>query len=392
MANETYQDREFERVGEALASGGVESACAALADIFTQKKRFHELFDTRLMQTRHRVGLPVAGNTDLDKLAEPLRTQVEEGYLAACREVGQLLLDAGDLRGAWMYLRTAGETETMRAALELAEPNEENTEAIIEIALYEGVHVERGFGLLLEQYGTCNAITTFESAMHGRRREEQLLVAGMLVKWLHNELLENLLSTDDGGGERPVSDTAIRDLVAGHEDAFGEYTTHVDTSHLSSVVRFARIVEAPSILALALDLTEYGRRLHKNFQHEGDPPFGDYYPSHGLFFAAQLGQRVDEAVEYFRQRAEEAKVETETTAAVEVYIVLLARLRRWSEAVEAAASLLPPGIQTTGFAPPLIELSRSAGDYRRHNELCRERSDLLGFAVGEMEARRATAS
>jgi hypothetical protein len=304
-----------------------------------------------------------------------------------------MLLDAGDLRGAWMYLRTAGETAAMRAALEKAQPDEENTEAMIEIALYEGVHVARGFGLLLEQYGTCNAITTFESAMHGRRRDEQLLVAGMLVQWLHNELLENLLGTEfASGGERPAGDTAIRDLVAGHEDSFGEYTTHVDTSHLSSVVRFARIVEDPSILALALDLTEYGRRLHENFQHEGDPPFGDYYPSHGLFYAAQLGQRVDEAIEYFRRQAESANVEVDTTAAVEVYIVLLARLGRWPEAVEAAASMLPPGIQTTGFAPSLLELSRSAGDYRRHSEVCRERSDLLSFAVGEMEARQAGAS
>jgi hypothetical protein len=179
--------------------------------------------------------------------------------------------------------------------------------------------------------------------------------------------------------------TAIRDLLVGKEDIFGEYTTHIDVSHLSSVVRFARILEDTFTLALARDLTEYGRRLHKNFQQEGDRPFEDFYFSHGLFFAAQLGEEVAEAIEYFRRRAESADVQVETTAAVEVYIVLLARLGRWSEAIDATVSLIPPGIQTTGFAPSLLELSKTAGDYQKLTEVCRDRGDLLGFATGEMQ-------
>jgi hypothetical protein len=245
---------------------------------------------------------------------------------------------------------------------------------------------------VLEHYGTCNAITTYESALHGRKPEEQQLVAGMLVEWLHKELLENLSAELESDDRPPNEAGGIRNLVAGKEEMFGEYTTHIDTSHLSSVVRFARIVEDKSQLALALDLTEYGARLHKNLQQEHDPPFSDYYANHRLFFAAQIGQDVDQAVEHFRAEAEKSEVEVETTMAVEVYIVLLARIGRHREAIEATATLIPPDIQTTGFAPPLAELARAAGDYRRHLEVCRERGDLLGFALGEMEASRQVSS
>jgi hypothetical protein len=387
VSESVFDDNEFQKVQDAVESGGVEAACDALVEIFKSKKRYHELFDTRLLQTRQRLGLPVTAKSDLDDVPEERRNQVEEGYLDACREVGKMLLDEGDIRTAWMYLRTAGETGMMRAALERIEPDEMNTEAIVEAALYEGLHIERGFRLVLEHYGTCNAITTYESALHGRKLEDQRLVAGMLVEWLHNELLENLLSESDSG-DAPRQAGAIRNLVAGQEDAFGEYTTHIDTSHLSSVVRFARIVENESQLALALDLTEYGARLHKNLQQEHDPPFADYYAHHRLFYGAQIGENVDLAIDHFRTEAEKSEVEVETTMAVEVYVVLLARIGRWSEAIEAAVTLIPPGIQTTGFAPSLIELARSAGEYGRHSEVCRERGDLLGFAVGEMESRR----
>lgn len=393
MASESvFDDREFQQIRETVASAGADATCTALVEIFLAKKRYHELFDTRLLQTRQRLGLPIAGNSDLEDIPEPQRSEVEEGYLAACREVGKMLLDDGEIRTAWMYLRPAGETELMRAALERIEPDEANTEAIVEAALYEGLHIERGFRLVLEHYGTCNAITTYESALHGRKPEEQQLVAGMLVEWLHKELLENLSAELESDDRPPNEAGRIRNLVAGKEEMFGEYTTHIDTSHLSSVVRFARIVEDKSQLALALDLTEYGARLHKNLQQEHDPPFSDYYANHRLFFAAQIGQDVDQAVEHFRAEAEKSEVEVETTMAVEVYIVLLARIGRHREAIEATATLIPPDIQTTGFAPPLAELARAAGDYRRHLEVCRERGDLLGFALGEMEANRQVSS
>ena len=38
-------------------------------------------------------------------------------------------------------------------------------------------------------------------------------------------------------------------------------------------------------MELAWDLTEYGRRLGRQFQFAGEEPFVDAYPASGLFFA-----------------------------------------------------------------------------------------------------------
>ena len=119
-----------------------------------------------------------------------------------------------------------------------------------------------------------------------------------------------------------------------------------------------------------------------------------FYPSHGLFFAALLGQNVAEAVEYFRQRAEEAGAPADVSPAgtlpAEVYLALLARLARYDEALAAAARFVPPGTRTTGFAPNLMELSRRAGRFDRLIDLCEQRGDVVGFAAGLVERQLKT--
>ena len=101
-------DAAFEQIDRDLSAGGVEAVWQPLLDRFRREGRFHELFDARLSQVRGRLGLPLYASGELDRLPEPLRSQVEEGYLAACREVGGLLLQAGKLREACLYLRPAG--------------------------------------------------------------------------------------------------------------------------------------------------------------------------------------------------------------------------------------------------------------------------------------------
>jgi hypothetical protein len=106
------------------------------------------------------------------------------------------------------------------------------------------------------------------------------------------------------------------------------------------------------------------------------------YPSHGLFFAAQLGRQIDEAVAFFRSQADRANLDEQGTAAAEVYVVLLMRLKRFADAFEEHIRLMPAGVRTTGFAPTLLELARLAGVYDRLLAICRGRNDLLGFAAG----------
>lgn len=279
----------FDELQNRLAERGIESVFDALAERLKAEKKYHELFDVLLMRTRHALGLPVILTTSLDDLDEPLRTQVEEAYLAACREIGTLLLDDGKLREAWMYLRPVGDRALVAGALAKMEPSEENLQDLIEIGLHEGVAPALGYALVLKNYGTCNAITTFEGSLMNRSRADQQAAAALLLRHLHAELLGNVRAdVARQEGSEPKEQT-LAELVAERDWLFLDNNYHVDTTHLASVVRFARLLEDPEVLALAYDLTEYGRRLGKQFQFAGDEPFADVYPSHGLFFGAANG-------------------------------------------------------------------------------------------------------
>jgi hypothetical protein len=205
--------------------------------------------------------------------------------------------------------------------------------------------------------------------------------AELLVRHLYKELSRNLRGEIHRREGREAQETSLAGLVADREWLFSENNYHVDTTHLNSVVRIGQIVEDSTVLSLLADFCAYGLRLAKQFQFEGDAPFEKTYPSSLLFYNAQLGKQVDEALAFFRQRAETDDQLVIGTGAAEVYIVLLQRLGRWSEAIAASAKLLPPGTRTAGFAPTLLELSKQARDFATLKTLCRERGDLLNYAA-----------
>jgi hypothetical protein len=182
----------FDELQTAVAEQGVPAATARIAEQLLASEHYHELFDLRLLEARLRLGLPAILSKSLDDLEDPLRTQMEEEYLKACREVGHLFLRDGRVREAWMYLRPVGERSEVAAALEKLVPDEENTEQIIEIALHEGVCPRLGFELVLKNYGVCNAISMFDAQMHNRPKSDRQQVAGLLVRQLHGDLFRSL--------------------------------------------------------------------------------------------------------------------------------------------------------------------------------------------------------
>jgi hypothetical protein len=151
---------EFDQLDSALAAGGQEGALAEAARLLREQKKYHELFEVLKMQVRRRIGLPVLYSDSGDSLAEAQRTQLEEGLVASCREVGTLFLQDGRVREGWMYLRPVGDKAEAARLLAAIEPSEENTEDLIEVCLHEGIDIGRGFGLVLSSYGTCSSITT----------------------------------------------------------------------------------------------------------------------------------------------------------------------------------------------------------------------------------------
>lgn len=376
----------FDELTEVAAANGLKAATARLAQHLKSTEHYHELFDLRLLEARLDLGLPAILTKGLDDLEDPLRTQMEDRYLEACREVGYLLLADGRVREAWMYLRPVGDRSGVAAALEKLTPADDNTEQIIEVALYEGVHPRLGFELVLKNYGLCNAITTYDAQMQQRSRSERAEVASLLVRQIHGDLLRSLREYLEKKQGKPPQETTIAALVADRDWLFDDNEYHIDTSHLAAVVRFALVVDDPETLRLAADLTEYGRRLSAMFQYPGQEPFVDTYPAHALFFRALLGEQVDEALDFFRGRAEALADGDQGAWPAEVYVALLSRLGRLDEAFEAAAHFLA-GARTSGFAPSLLELAQRSGNYERLSEISRERGDLLGFMMSLAEQR-----
>lgn len=372
---------EFGALDAALSRGGAAELLAELQAKLRAEGRFHELFDALLLAARTRLGLPAFNLKTLDELPEPQRTQMEEAYLAACKEVGQLLLSRRQVREAWMYLRPVGDRAAVAQALRELAPFADDYEQVIEVALHEGVCPPLGFELVLEHYGVCNSITMYDSAMHQRPRHERQEVAGLLLRRVHRDLLANVQADIARQQGTAPAETTLAALVADRDWLFTSDNYHIDTSHLAAVVRFAVACTDRPTLELASDLTEYGRRLAPQFQYRQEEPFGDGYSAYGLFFAAQLGRRVDEAVEFFRQQVQAAEPARRARSA-EILVALWARIGKPAEAVAAAAEWLPPGTPTSGLAPSLVELIQQTGEFERWIALAASRNDPVGYAMG----------
>ncbi|HJN07945.1 MAG TPA: hypothetical protein QF564_04590 [Pirellulaceae bacterium] len=378
---------EFDRLEQELANTGVAGVLDQLVSQLREKKKYHELFEALKMRVRHGLGLPITYSESGDELDEPRRNGLEEGLIDACREVGMLLLRDGFAREGWMYMRPVGDRAAVAKELEKIEPTEESVEELIEVCLHEGVDPARGYSLVLEHFGTCNAITTYESSIARHPIPDQRTAAGLLVRHLHGELLSTVQAdiAQQEGTEPP--ETTLAELVAHRDWMFGEHSYHIDTTHLASTVRFSRILEDPELLRLALDLTAYGRRLSSQFQYQGDEPFGDIYPSTAFYLSALLGEGVDEAIAYFRNKVAALDTNEHGSQPMEAFVQLLDRVNRPSEAIDALIDFsAAPQQQDAQVVPILLELSEKMGDFEKVKDLCRKRGDVLGFASSLIQA------
>lgn len=375
-------ETEFDQLQESLESGGVDAALQRLAEQLRDQKKYHELFEALKMQVRHQIGLPLTYTEAGDDLDEATRTKLENGLLEACSEVGMALLREGSIREGWMYLRPVGNQAAVAEELKKIEANEDNLEELIEISLHEGVDPARGFALVLEHHGTCNSITTYESSIARQDKSAQQSAAALLVEHLHEELVATVKADiAQQQGEEPAENT-LGELVADRDWLFGEHSYHLDTTHLASTVRFSRVLEDEKLLRLAFDLTQYGRKLSKQFQYQGEAPFEDIYPSHGLFLGALLGENIDEAVDYFRTKADLLDPEAHGSGAIEAYVQLLDRLDRCDEAIDALLAFASKQPESASQVVPLIlDLAERTGDFSKLVSFCRDRDDLLGFAT-----------
>lgn len=346
-----------------LDRAGVDALLDRLIEDLRKEKDFPALYQALQMRLRRRLGLPLLTPTPTDRLDEELQRKLEVGLVEACKEVGTGLIRAGSIREGFLYLRPVGDRSLVRSELDRVTPDDENSEDLIEILLGEGIDVGRGMRLLIDRMGTCQGITAMESELAQRSREDQAAAATALVDNLHSELMATLSGEIAAKeGERPT-DKSLKGLAADRDWLFDDNNYHTDTTHLSAVVRFARVISDRQVLAKAIDLTYYGSALAPMLQYAGDEPFADQYPSHRLFFEALAGKRQDEAVRFFADKAEALRESNFGAYAAETLVDLLDRIGRPQEALAAYERFVDPRRPSLGIAPDLIELSRKAGNF-----------------------------
>jgi len=380
-------DSLFDQLEQQSTSGGVDAVLQHLITSLQQDKKHHELFEALKMQVRHRAGLPLLYGESGDDLDSKQRTLLEDGLLGACRQVGTGLLEDGRVSEGWMYMRPVGDMSAAREMINKIEVQDDNIDEMVEVLLQEGVDPARGFSVVLQNYGTCNAITTFESVMPQKGKADQRAVAQLLLRHVHQELFTNVKADVAGRQDSEPTATTLAELIAGQEGMFGEHSYHIDTTHLASTTRFSRILEDEESLRLALDLTQYGKELHEQFQYEGDEPFTDIYRDHAFYFQALLGENLDEALAYFKDRSDNVDTNQWGTVGIETYIDLLARVGKIEEAIAVTIEKTQPGQRTMGLAPSLLELCERSGNYSPLMDACRGSDDVLGFATGLMQAK-----
>jgi hypothetical protein len=382
----------FRQLKQAFLDGGLPVLLDALDDRLRDARRFHDLFKSRQMRIRHELGLPLLPDAGSDEATEHQREQLEEQLCDVCREIGTLLVRDGQIRDGWAYLRVLGDVELAAGILAEIRPNEDNVDALIEVLLHEGVDPSRGFAFVLDYYGTCNAVTMFEGISEQLTEQDRQAIADRLVTHLHTQLVDAVVAdVTQKEGVEPAPRT-LEALVKDREWLFADHACHVDTAHLAATMRAARCLDEENSLRLALDLTEYGKRLDQQYHHEGEEPFAEIHLSHALYFAARLGKNVEEAVEYFRDRAESLDVSQHGLFPMEVLMELLCRLGRYDEAVDALARFAERENVFGFVAQRMLPICCETGDYERFIDLCSKHGDLLGYATGlacadEMRAR-----
>ncbi len=377
-----------EDLRNSFQTGGAAAACEALIAELRDRQDFHKLFDALCLKKKLELGLPLGKPTSLEDVPQDLREEFEQSYVAAAREVGQLLIDAGKLGQAWVYFHAIRETEPVREALEkfpIPRESTEQSEELLDLALFKGVHPVKGVQIMLRTHGTCSTITSLDQAFARLSSEDRSRAAALLVKTLHEELT--------GGIQREVQQRipfappakTLRELISGRDWLFEDNNYHIDVSHLNSTVRFARSLSAgvPE-LALARDLAEYGSHLSPQFQYAGEPPFQDYYPAHIQFFKFLLDEDRAAALNYFRQQLDAEPDASEKTMIAFVLVDLLVRVDNFDAALPLAEEHLLTGDDE--FTAAFAELCDKAGRYDVLQRSAEARGDLVTFTAALLQA------
>jgi hypothetical protein len=257
---------------------------------------------------------------------------------------------------------------------------------VVEIAFNQGAHPKRGFELILDHFGVCSAISSFE----GLPPDETIrrACAEALIRRLHEHLVLSLRAEIERHGDPvPPEGTSVTELITGRDWLFEDDAYHLDVSHLSSVVRVSPMAEDRETLEKAVELTDYGKNLSERHQYDGEPPFDRLYEDHGVYLRALVGRDVDAAITHFRDKLPTVDPDGDgDTLPAQILVRLLVRLGRLDDAIDVSAEHLAKVPEGMLMVPALSQLCARAGRLDRLAASARALGDPVRYAAAILPA------
>ena len=385
----------FTQLETLAAESGVEAALDYLADHFRESGDFFQLFEALKMKVRHQAGLPILYAAQPDDMPEATQRALEDGLLEACREVGTGLVQSGKLREGWMYIQPLADRELSKKLVREFPVADDVLDDLIDITIAGGADPEYGYGLLLERYGTCNAITAYDTQVSQLDIGTQRQLAVLLVQHLYSELTGNVRrhlkqAAEEKGESDPtaeLTDMGLSELIADRRWVFANGGHHIDTTHLASTVRIGRIVDDQASLQMLLELTEYGNQLSPDFHYAGSAPFEKTYPDHLQYYSGLLDKNLERATRHLEQKAKSAASDHDRYMAYHVLVDFLSRTGQSQQAIKVATEQLlgtpdEDSFQQPMAVPEVFGLAKNEADFDQLREFYRQRDDALGFTIG----------
>jgi hypothetical protein len=365
----------FDALERTFRAEGPDAGFDLLIHALQEQKNYALVFEARQMQKRHAMGLPLIFAGTIADLPPEQQSRYEEALTAAAREAGHSYLAGGDIVNAWTYFRAIGEPGPVAAAIERVQ-SDEGIEAVLAIALMEGVNPRKGFELLLEHRGICDGISfTTQSA----DRETRVMFLQMLVKAFYGQLMAHLKEAIARvEGQIPEANRVV-ELITGRDWLFDGGGFYIENSHLVSILQASPELDDPETMRLVIELADYGRRLAPIHHFRGEPPFEDPYVDYAEYLHALLGEHVEQSVDHFRRKVAES-----VRGAPDVLVGLLGRLGRYDEAIKLSLEHL--GGAAGNGCLSAIQLCQLAGNYKQLCDVARTERDLLGFAAGMVQS------
>lgn len=359
------------------------SAMDFLEKHFRETGNGHRLFEILKMRARWGLGLPPMASSE-EQLSDELSRQLEDGLLAACREVATLYFGQGNLADGWTYLQPVGDQQLFEKLLQSVEVNEENAAAVIDVCFYQAILPAYGYRILIEQMGTCDGITAFDMQAMQFERNEVAKLAAVLLNHFHDELLTNVVANvRESGFEVDPKDT-LGKLLDEHSWLVTEGGHHVDATHLASVVRIGRMAVEPMDHQRALDLCRYGRRLPEDYHFKSDPPFESIYIDHEKFYQALIGVDREGSLAWFADKVSGLRGDMHEPLATEVLIDLQVRAGERDRAVATMTEQMWIFFEKGQVPSSVFDVARSDEQYLKLSEKFHDHEDFAGFAFARL--------